>query len=231
MSLVSKLLVLLVIAAAGFLMVVQRLPHVTPASAQDGDATSTADPEASVLVLLGRHLVVPTSTPPIMTTVQDVSSLAASNPSAYGNAQDGDVVLAWPGEVVVYSPSRDRIVSVTTPAAPDVTACTRPSGGSATSTMSLEIRNGSGTVGVAKALATQLTSDVLPGIVVLPSKPSTANGVYAQTFVAVRPGINASSTLAELAKYVNFITLSTWPAAETGVKGDILLMLGTDFSP
>ena len=73
-------------------------------------------------------VVVPSDTPPTVASVQDVTLLQQQNPVFYRDAQNGDRVLAWPTEVVLYSSTKNKVLvamPVTVVAAPAQTTSTR----------------------------------------------------------------------------------------------------------
>lgn len=107
---------------------------------------------------VSRLLTIPSDTPQIY-TVNDALIFRAQNP-AYQAAEQGDRVLVWQNQTVVYSPSKDRIIAVVN------TNFTMPESMEEgdmiedhTEVANVEIRNGSGVAGAAARMRNALRAE------------------------------------------------------------------------
>ncbi|MFO0703373.1 MAG: hypothetical protein U0525_01460 [Patescibacteria group bacterium] len=72
-------------------------------------AVQRSEPE-SVIVKLGKHIILPTSTPTIG-TVTDVEKLKQKS-SFFRDAKNGDKVLIYPDKAIIYDLAQDKIINV-----------------------------------------------------------------------------------------------------------------------
>jgi hypothetical protein len=66
--------------------------------------------DQDVIERVARHMVMPTGVPKVV-TVKDVETLRKQEPF-FAKAQDGDKLLVYSDEVVLYSPRLDRVVEI-----------------------------------------------------------------------------------------------------------------------
>ncbi len=223
-------LLVLIIAAAAVLAVVNRFSK--PATAPQASANNAAQIKdvTALIAKVGKHIVVNANEQPNVATVQDPVLLRTQNPIFYQDAQVGDRLLVWSDKAVLYSPSRDIILAVVPLRATAAATSTPPlasSGVPASSTekATIEVRNGSGRAGLGKTLADKLTAS---GFTVLP--PGNASARIASTIIVKAAGKDLPETIQKLRDVLNAQVVEL-PTGETALKGDVLVIIGTDYQP
>lgn len=196
---------------------------LTPAKPK-APAPGNANDVAQVVAEVARHLVVNHQETPTIATVQDPVALRTQNPVFYRDAQVGDRLLIWSDQAVLYSPSRDVILSVlpVSQAQPNQ-ANTTPSTTVASEKATIEVRNGSGVPGLGKTLADKLTA---AGFTVLPTSNAKSQS-YATTIIVKATDKPLPQTLATLETLIH-APIQTLPAGELKAKGDVLIIVGKD---
>ena len=192
--------------------------------------------EAKALVSeVGKLIELPTSENPTIATVSDVTKLA--DQPFFAKAKNGDRVLVYTQAkmLILYRPSINKIITVGTTNNVPITAQTQPAQTSSASTptptvaqtspVSIVIYNGTATTGLAKS-ASQKISAKFPNDKV--TIGDAANSTYTKTLVIDLSGSN-SKAASDLANLVG-AQVSTLPAGETKPTGDILIILGSDFT-
>jgi len=166
---------------------------------------------------------------PTVATVQDISVLRPQNPALYRDAQNGDKLLVWSDKVVVYSASKDRLLVVMPiNVAPEVTSqSAQPDSRLATATateepkVTLEVRNGSPTPGVARVLNDKLKSEgfqtLAPG--------DAKNKLYLKTVIYNATGKTIPKTLEKLIASTGG-TVVDLLEGERESKADLLIIVG-----
>ncbi|MDO8617979.1 MAG: LytR C-terminal domain-containing protein [Candidatus Uhrbacteria bacterium] len=186
-------------------------PSTVSESAQGEDVQSLVNQVA-------RHTVVKQGELPAVAIVADVPFLQSQNPIFYKDVQQGDRLLVWSDRAILYSPSRDLILAmVSAPAAPPTSAPT--SAPTTQESATIEVRNGSGEVGLGRAMANKLQAD---GLKVL--TPSDARGTYPSTLIVIKSGDQLPKALQDLGAKVMSL-----PDGEIALKGDFLVIVGADF--
>jgi hypothetical protein len=89
----------------------------------------------------------------------------------------------------------------------------------------IEIRNGSGVTGLGKTLATKLKELKLE---VLPPGDAKSKAGYPKTILMVKPGKDIPNTVKGLQELTGAQIVTVLPEDEPGLKGDILIILGSD---
>lgn len=199
---------------------------VAPSAEQ---ATATPESIRELIAKVARHIVIKTGEDPTVATIQDVEILKRQNPVFYKDAQNGDRLLIWSDKAVLYSQSRDIILAVLPISLPtsalNQKAATGTASGIAVEEAKVEVRNGSGTVGLAKAMADKLTQ---LGLTVL--KPTDAKKKdYAQTVVVKLTAKAMPATLEAIQQATGESKTSSLPAGELTSKADFLIIVGADF--
>ena len=212
-----------------------RAPAEVPAAEQTIEAT-TGDVD-TLLKNLARHIVIPVGEVPTIATIQDITLAREQNPVLYRDAQNGDRLLAWSTQLVVFSPSRDRVIAIVPVPVPTTLTATStapvPSAApTATSTApiveirSLEIRNGTSIAGLAKRATDELKKT--SGFNLLPFAAASRKD-YAQTLIVVAPGASPKS-LQSIAALISGTFVTALPAGEASSAADVLVILGQDAS-
>lgn len=192
---------------------------------------------------VAKHIIVKTDEKPTVATVQDPEALKKTNPFFYEQAQAGDRLLVWSDKAVLYSESKDRILSVlpiqllsavASGGQPQPAPAPAPESAEATTTaaetvqsepVTIEIRNGTLTPGLAGNLAEKLKAADIETVL----KPRDASKKdYAKTIISKVSDKEMDSAIQAILGVVNAETVDL-PSQESGVKGDILIIVGDDY--
>ena len=158
-------IVLFLLVAAGFtwyfVKYQKAAEQISFLSSPEGRVEVDKQEVERIMTSVSKHILLPDGQTPTIATIQDAESLISQQPF-FANTQNGDVVLAYTDKVFVYSPARDLLVNVgplyyqnqqgqpVPPPAPPAPVV---------STVKLDIRNGSETVGLAQSLAQDLAEE------------------------------------------------------------------------
>jgi hypothetical protein len=187
-------------------------------------AAATTEQQVSDLVAqVSKHIVVPAGQTPMVATVQDPELLRTQNALFYKDAQVGDRLLVWSDKAVLYSPSRDLVLAMA-PLAGNVAA---------SSTMvqpknkpTVELRNGSGTVGLAAKAADKFKAAGLNVVAVTSAKSKEVKA----SEILVTHNKDFGTIPADLAKLTKGSVVNSI-AGEPGSTADILVIIGSDYRP
>ncbi len=203
---------------------------------------SDASTEALV-AKVARHIIVKTDEKPTVATVQDPEALKKNNQYFYEYAQAGDRLLVWSDKAVLYSESQDRILAVLPiqllsaiasgeqpqpkpePATENAQATSTATETTKSEPVTIEIRNGTLTPGLAGKLAEKLKA---AGIETVLRPRDASKKDYAKTSISRVSDKSMDSVIQAILGVVNaeIIDLPSW---ESGVKGDILIIIGDDY--
>ena len=201
---------------------------------QQGDRTQKVDIQ-SLVSRVSQLIMVKTDEQPTVATVQDADILRQGNPLFYKDAENGDRLLVWSDKAVLYSVKLDKLLAVMPIAMGQSTQTTSTSmttQSQTTSTAStvasekavIEVRNGTMTVGLGKKLASLLKSQGLEAKIVTDAQKKN----YTETVIYKISDKPLDATLAALVQATKAKILET-PTTETGVKGDVLVVVGSDY--
>lgn len=220
-SMTSLVVLGLVLLTAGGLKLRNSLK--SPATEKPTETAQTADTVETMDQLVkkvARHIVVKQEDPTIA-TVQDPEILRNQNEYFYKDVQVGDRVLAWSDKVVLYSTQRDLILAVLpiSVVAPSSTAQVPEK-----EVASIEVRNGSKTVGLGSAVSTQLKSEGYDIAGISDADLKT----YSKTVVFNASGKELPQTIKTLAEKLNAEVVAEL-STEKNIKGDILVVVGSEY--
>jgi LytR cell envelope-related transcriptional attenuator len=202
---------------------------------------------AYTLKQLGSKIILPENQSPRIAKIETATVLDQLKAQPFfQNTQLSDTLVVYPDRVIVYRSASDKIVSMgsldpsksaqlfggatvqpgTSNAGFESLAITQPQPAAAVSSTAstVEVRNGTKTVGLAKKLAETFT--VLPGL----AKPVTGNAAnknYTKT-VLVITGKPAAESISALEKALGTVATSTLPAGEAASTADITIIVGTN---
>lgn len=225
------LAILLVILVGGIgYFVNASMKNTSSIDASDIQVREGVDPnEVAAVIDRVRELVaVSTEEMPTVATVQDISVLRPQNPMLYRDAQNGDKLLVWSDKVVVFSAAKDRVlVAMPINIGPE-TSQTAPSDARVAAAsaveeprITIEVRNGTPTPGVARTLSEKLKSD---GFQML--APGDANNkTYTSTVIYNATGKTIPKTLEKLVAETGGTVVNTLPG-EGASKADLLIIVG-----
>ncbi|MCE9585752.1 LytR C-terminal domain-containing protein [Candidatus Uhrbacteria bacterium] len=159
---------------------------------------------------------------PTVATIQNISILRPQNPTLYRDAENGDKLLVWSDKVVVYSANKDRllvVMPINIP--PTVSAPVAAATVTEEPTVTLEVRNGSATLGVARVLSEKLKGEgfktLAPG--------DAKNKLYASTVIYNATGKTIPNTLEKLVASTGGTVVDSLEG-ERESKADLLIIVG-----
>ncbi len=257
MSKFSMIVVCVVLGMAAILWVKNTVASFLPAKNNEptkivntqanvmGSASSTSDAEiADLIARIARHIAIKQGESPTVATIQDASLLRQTDPKFYKEAENGDRLVIWSDQAILYSTKQDRllaVVPVSLPSNMGSVSSTQQSVGSLPSESvlsaikvegaTIEVRNGSGVPGTGKIVADKLKA---LGFNVLPAKEVTAGAkVYADLVGVVlrwdADSIRFPETDKALSSLEKVSDKGTAYDAELGVKGNYLVIVGGKF--
>jgi Mg2+/citrate symporter len=74
--------------------------------------TQTSTEIEEVVSKVGKLILLPEDSKPSMATIQNVDVLRDEEPEFYENASNGDNILIYPDQVIIYNPTENIIINV-----------------------------------------------------------------------------------------------------------------------
>jgi hypothetical protein len=190
--------------------------------------------ETSLLIeKVGKHILVNQSEEPTVATVQDPEALRQTNPEFYKDASAGDRLLIWSDKAILYSETRDQIIAVLPvtffppPAQTPTSTAETPTEPERLDVATIEIRNGTLTPGLAGDLSDKLTA---AGFKVSKARDAMTKG-YTKTEIFDKSVSTSTEYLMPMIGNAigdNLQVVTT--TKETGISGDILIVIGSDYT-
>ncbi len=187
---------------------------------KNGSAAKQED-IAGLVTRIRAHVPVNVNETPLVAIVTDVDSAKQQSPAFYKKAENGDRLIVWSDQAILYSPSRDEVESVLTFQAGALPIPSVVSAEKAT----VEIRNGSGSEGNTSLLAEKLRSQGLT----ISTITTTKIRVYPTTLVMNTGSRVLKASSQVLAGYGTAIASST-ASGEAPSASDFLIILGKNDS-
>jgi hypothetical protein len=200
------------------------------------DAKVTDDQVAQLVARISKFIVVPADEKPSVVVIKGVEQLAAQQ-AFYKGAKDGDVLVLYSSRAFIYVAAADKLIIV----GPVVRIDAPPSygqvaSGSASATptpsttpsvtpkpITVDVRNGTSTAGLAGATASALKKNTLVTI----GKVGDASGSYTATVVVdLSKDAGKSATVAQIAASLGVSVVTTLPKGETASTADALVIVG-----
>jgi len=188
-----------------------------------------------LIAKVATHLSVNADETPTIATVTDANVLRAQNPTFYKDAQNGDRLLIWSNQAVLYSPAADKILAVLPISLPSNAGGSVAAAASSTAPVvdqtfkdvTIDVRNGSGVTGLANALVQRLQA---VGFASAKAKNALVKTPYPQTQIFKLGQKDLSLVSTALSNFSGFKVQdgSTAPVAELPSKSDFLIILGQD---
>jgi hypothetical protein len=184
---------------------------------------------ASVIDRVRELVAVSRDEMPTVATVQDISVLRPQNPTLYRDAQNGDKLLVWSDKVVVFSTSMDRVLVAmpinigpeTSQTAPSDARVAAASATEEEPRVTIEVRNGTPTPGVARTLSEELKKEGFQTLA-----PGDANNkTYTSTVIYNTTGKAVPKTLEKLVAATGGTVVTALPGEGTS-KADLLIIVG-----
>lgn len=231
-------LIVIVLVTAGILGAKQ-LWFSAPEKAsvpQPPEAQTAATPEdvRALIAKVAKHISVKAEEDPTVATIQDIEILKRQNPAFYAEAQNGDRLLIWSDKAVLYSSTRDLILSVLPISLPS--SAVGQQAGQSTSTAAapetppteqatVEVRNGTGTAGMAKALNGKLAELGLKTLTPTDAKKKD----YAKTVIVKLTDKALPQSLQAIQTAAGESEVGELPAGELASQADFLVIVGATF--
>jgi hypothetical protein len=225
----------IVLVTAGILSLKHKLTKSGgPAENVPGQEVSQ-DEINSLIAKVGTHIYMKTDEQPTVATIQDVEMLRAQNLGFYRDAENGDRLLVWSDKAVLYSPTKDRVLSMIpvnfaqqgsspaqeTPTETATTTAPEPE------TATIEVRNGSPTAGRGRLMVDKLKSAGLTDVL---AATDARVKTYAKTVIIVASDKELPQTVAAIQAATGAEVISA-PTEEGTLRGDIVVIVGADFQP
>lgn len=244
-SIYLVLLAIIVLTAIA-LMVNQKIKsRQQPARGTVNQTTSQADQAKkpmeksdiqALIVRVGNLIMVNSNEEPTIATVQDADALRKSNPLFYKDAENSDRLLVWSDKAVLYSTRLDKLLAVMPimggqagMVGPTSTS-TQATAAAVTSTLEsekaiIEVRNGTKTAGLAKAMANALKAEGL--------KIGAVGDMYeknhSKTVIYRLTKEDMPATMAALESVARNADIVQPPEGNFGFKGDFVVVVGSDY--
>ena len=204
---------ILILGAGGYVLFQRRTERSTK---QAGTPIKQQEEIRALVERVGKHLPVNEKETPLIAIVTDVNAAKQQSPVFYKKATNGDRLIVWSDKAVLYSPERDEVESVL------MFQAATSSPALVAEHATVEVRNGSGVVGLTAPLAEKLRSQ---GLTVSKVTTTRVKEIYAKTLVtniSSRPLPLSAKILGQFGMAVASTTVS----AEAPVAADFLIILG-----
>jgi LytR cell envelope-related transcriptional attenuator len=202
-----------------------------PASQPQAEQLAEVEGETDLEKLVNRVatlIEINRSEEPTIATVQDPALLKTGQPEFYKEAEVGDRLLVWSDKAVLYSTSKDKLLSVMMIAEPeDAIIDEEPA---ITSTIedeapTINVKNGTLTGGVAGKMKTLLVGEDIPVASIGDAKLKS----YEKTVIIQLTDKEMPATLKAL-KDTTGAEVTEPVDGETGLLGDFIVIVGSDFN-
>lgn len=191
------------------------------------------DQVAELIERVGRFLVLPSDEEPSVAAISDAAALSERQ-SFYENAKDGDILIVYSSKAIIYDAASDKLVNV----GPIVRTDVEPSTASGSEQMeekpepdvepvqvTVEVRNGTSTGGLAGAMAAELEDNDLYDV----QKPGDATGAYTKSIIVdLTDGADEGKavTVQQLADDLGVEVVTELPDGERASTADVLILIG-----
>jgi len=197
--------------------------------------TKLTDSQVAELVSdISKFLVVPAGEKPSVVVIHDVQQLAAQQPF-YKDAKDGDLLVLYSTRAIIYDAGTNKLVNVgpivrndapaagASPVASE-SATVAPTASPVTAKpITVDVRNGTSTAGLAGAVASELKKNKLFTI----GTVGDAKGSYKETIVVdLTKDEGKAAAVAALAKQLGATVVTKLPTGESSTSADALVIVG-----
>lgn len=236
------IIVIILTLLTAVILGVKQLLSPTKTSVSDivvqGNIQQITKPTTSELVLrVAQHTAINQSLLPTVAEVKNAYLLRLQDPSFYKDVENGDYILIWPDKAVLYSLTKDVVLNEkeinNIQAAQESSTSTAE--GSSTSTSGvmeiekaiIEVRNGSGIVGMGKSMSEKLQT---LGFEVLKPSDAKIRKWYEKTIIIKNDDSEFPKTLLTLIDALKAEVVEA-SSGELPIKGDFLIIVGKDYKP
>ena len=188
----------------------------------------------TIIARVSKFMVLPSDEKPSVAILRGVADLAAQQPF-YRDAKDGDILIIYSNRAIIYDAKANKLVSVspiqqntatpvpTTVASGSAQLTPTPTGSPlAPEKVTIEVRNGTSTAGLAGNMASELKKNTL----VTSTKTGDAKGAYTTTVLVDLSGGKKPGAVAALEAYLGVKAVTELPKGEVASTADILIIVG-----
>ncbi len=188
----------------------------------------------TIIARVSKFMVLPSDEKPSVAILRGVADLAAQQPF-YRDAKDGDILIIYSNRAIIYDAKANKLVSVSpiqqNTATPVPTAVASgsaqltptPTGSPlAPEKVTIEVRNGTSTAGLAGKMASELKKNTW----VTSTKTGDAKGAYTATVLVDLSGGKKPGAVAALETYLSVKAVTELPKGEVASTADILIIVG-----
>lgn len=217
-------LVLAGVAGASLYKYFEAKKEIAKLSTLDGQQKLAQQEVDALLAKVSKHMLLPEKEKPSVATVTDVESLK-KNQSFFVKAHDGDKVIVYvhARKAIIYRPEKDIIVNVGSVAVDDTGTANNSK--TTTKPVSVEIRNGTETSGLARTIGEPIASDKNYSVT---EYTDAAKKNYTKTIVVDFGRAENAPAVIALAKNLNAQLMKQNPAGEQSTSADVLVIIGAD---
>lgn len=190
---------------------------------------------AELIERVGRFLVLPSDEQPSVAAISDAMSLSERQ-AFYKDAKDGDILIVYSSKAIIYDAEADKLVNVGPIVRTDLEPSKTASGSGDTmespkptvepTEISVEVRNGTATAGLAGAMSSELKKNELFDV----QTPGDASNTYTKTVIVDLTGGDDEGKAAAidvLADDLKAEVVTELPDGERTSTHDVLILIGS----
>jgi hypothetical protein len=220
---------LLIAAITAGLLYYQTRQELRSLSTKQGQQEAAKKEIKTLVASLSKLTILPEEDP-VIATILDEQALATQS-AFYKDAQKGDKLLVFPNaqKAYIYSPSRNILVNSgplildqNSASAKDVSASPTPAADEVKQSFTIEVRNGSTTVGAGTKLKQSLAA---AGYNVVAVNDASLKD-YTSTQIFKRNSLVSSTTIDQLVKDSSGKVIPSLPDGEAATTADVLVIVG-----
>ncbi len=217
--LITIIVAIIVVVAIVFWLSYLNKQDVDDETSMNQDQTA-GEIVTDVLTAIAKHMVLPQGEPTIA-TIEDAANLRQQQ-SFFALVENGDQLVIFPEQAIIYRPSTDRIVKVGAVQAP---AANENRQAVPEVPLTFEIRNGTNETGKASILADQIGTQELYEVL---NVGDAGRKDYTSTFVYDLTNGEKSEAVAAFAQIIGSTVTEGYPEGEAESNAEVLVILGLD---
>jgi hypothetical protein len=221
-------LVIVVAVASGGYVVWSSKSNDDLANLSANASTKLTDDQVSRIVeRISAFMVLPEGETPTVVVVRDADT--AQQQAFYKGVKNGDVLVVYSKTAILYDPKNNKLLNVSplsrseaTPT-PSPSASVSPTPAATPEPVTIEIRNGTTTPGLASSTSVELKKY---SWVTVTKLGDAAKSTYTSTVVVDLSKGTKPNAVAEIAKKFNVSAVTALPAGEASTTANILVIVG-----
>lgn len=182
----------------------------------------------STIARVATLMTLPSDEEPVIATILDAETLAAEQPF-YQGVQNGDKLLVYPkaGKAILYAVESHKILNAGPVYFQGGELSPTTTNPAAQMKVSVEIRNGGTTTGLANATRDQLMKEDVNQVLSVLKTGNAVRSDYSETLVVdLSNGIVSSQALQAIAQRLNAKTTNVLPIGEASSSAQVVIILG-----